>query len=186
MRLLAVGQLKQVFCGTMLQIVSSARTTRTAVQEPTELRNDQTTVPTFFSDPELLLLFCTRTAELEFVVQKKLAAEKAAAAADEGAENKGTGNRQLFMQFTCNQCEGVSQYMINKNAYEDGIVICTCQKCHVRHLLADNLKKVSSTRCVRALSTTVRRILSTAIACVLPVHVFLQRASCFTGWLVPC
>lgn len=76
-------------------------------------------------------------------MQKKLAAEKAAAAADEKAEEQGTGNRQLFMQFTCNQCEGVSQYMINKNAYDDGIVICTCQKCNVRHLIADNLKKVS-------------------------------------------
>lgn len=76
-------------------------------------------------------------------MQKKLAAEKAAAAADEKDEKKGTGNRQLFMQFTCNKCEGVSQYMINKNAYDDGIVICTCQSCHVRHLIADNLKKVN-------------------------------------------
>lgn len=46
------------------------------------------------------------------------------------------------MQFTCNLCEGVSQYMINKNAYEEGIVICTCQSCGARHLIADNLKKV--------------------------------------------
>ncbi|CAM9667852.1 unnamed protein product [Ectocarpus sp. 8 AP-2014] len=58
----------------------------------------------------------------------------------EGA--KGTGQRQLFMQFTCNLCEGVSQYMINKNAYEEGIVICTCQSCGARHLIADNLKKL--------------------------------------------
>lgn len=46
------------------------------------------------------------------------------------------------MQFTCNRCEGVSQYMINKTAYEDGIVVCTCQHCGVKHLIADNLKKV--------------------------------------------
>ncbi|CAN0499296.1 unnamed protein product [Ectocarpus sp. 12 AP-2014] len=58
----------------------------------------------------------------------------------EGA--KGTGQRQLFMQFTCNLCEGVNQYMINKNAYEEGIVICTCQSCGARHLIADNLKKL--------------------------------------------
>lgn len=32
--------------------------------------------------------------------------------------------------------------MISRQAYENGIVICTCQKCGVRHLLADNLKKV--------------------------------------------
>ena len=67
------------------------------------------------------------------------AAGTEAAAADDA---KGTGQRQLFMQFTCNRCEGVSQYMINKNAYDDGIVICTCQSCGVRHLIADNLKKV--------------------------------------------
>lgn len=61
---------------------------------------------------------------------------------------KGTGSRNLFLQFTCNQCEGVSQFLINKNAYTDGIVICTCQTCQVKHLLADNLKKVSAA-CVR-------------------------------------
>ena len=105
----------------------------------------------FFCWPQNTQILPSCTAALEFVVQKKLAAEKAAAAADEKAEEKGTGNRQLFMQFTCNKCEGVSQYMINKNAYDDGIVICTCQTCHVRHLIADNLKKVNGIPCVCAL-----------------------------------
>eukprot|EP00903_Cladosiphon_okamuranus_P009330 g8898.t2 len=77
----------------------------------------------------------------------KKAATKGSAAAEAGGAaaagaTQGTGQRQLFMQFTCNRCEGVSQYMINKNAYDDGIVICTCQSCGVRHLIADNLKKM--------------------------------------------
>ncbi|CAM9325163.1 unnamed protein product [Ectocarpus fasciculatus] len=60
----------------------------------------------------------------------------------DAVDEKGTGQRQLFMQFTCNRCEGVSQYMINKNAYEEGIVIATCQSCGAKHLIADNLKKL--------------------------------------------
>lgn len=87
------------------------------------------------------------------------AAKKGGGAAGTGAaaaagDIQGTGQRQLFMQFTCNRCEGVSQYMVNKNAYDDGIVICTCQSCGVRHLIADNLKKVRClcrTRHTRAL-----------------------------------
>lgn len=58
------------------------------------------------------------------------------------------------MQFTCNRCEGISQYMVNKNAYDDGIVICTCQSCGVRHLMADNLKKVRCQRPPRALNSS--------------------------------
>lgn len=63
--------------------------------------------------------------------------------AGDAEEDKGTGKRNLYLQFTCNRCNGVSQYMINRSAYEEGIVICTCQTCKVKHLLADNLKKVS-------------------------------------------
>lgn len=97
--------------------------------------------------PSLVLRFIFFVLFFSIVVkrsrQKKAAAAAAAAeAAAEEASSTGSNKRQLLMQFTCNMCEGVSQYMINKDAYEEGIVICTCQTCNVKHLLADNLKKV--------------------------------------------
>lgn len=60
----------------------------------------------------------------------------------ESSRKRSSGDRTLFLQFTCNKCETVSQYMIGKVAYESGIVICTCKNCKARHLIADNLKKV--------------------------------------------
>ncbi|CAN0478725.1 unnamed protein product, partial [Discosporangium mesarthrocarpum] len=48
----------------------------------------------------------------------------------------------MVLQFTCNRCGAVNQYRISKQAYEEGVVICTCRTCEVRHLIADNLGKV--------------------------------------------
>eukprot|EP00612_Vaucheria_litorea_P001050 CAMPEP_0171452422 /NCGR_PEP_ID=MMETSP0945-20130129/538_1 /TAXON_ID=109269 /ORGANISM="Vaucheria litorea, Strain CCMP2940" /LENGTH=105 /DNA_ID=CAMNT_0011977089 /DNA_START=247 /DNA_END=564 /DNA_ORIENTATION=+ len=44
----------------------------------------------------------------------------------------------MILQFTCNKCEGKTTLKINKVAYEEGVVICTCSKCGIRHIIADN------------------------------------------------
>eukprot|EP01084_Bolivina_argentea_P036759 67973_1 len=56
-------------------------------------------------------------------------------------ENK----RTLALAFTCNQCNGRSTLMIGKDAYKSGLVICQCQKCGIRHIIADHTGLLNDT-----------------------------------------
>lgn len=45
---------------------------------------------------------------------------------------------KLSLAFTCKKCETRSMYEINRVAYYEGVVICTCKGCAAKHLIADN------------------------------------------------
>ncbi|KAB5538268.1 hypothetical protein DKX38_015801 [Salix brachista] len=47
--------------------------------------------------------------------------------------------RSLLVQFTCNECGERSQRLINRLAYERGLVFVQCAGCERYHKLADNL-----------------------------------------------
>ncbi|CAM9205843.1 unnamed protein product [Choristocarpus tenellus] len=51
-------------------------------------------------------------------------------------------NEKLTLAFTCNLCDSRSMYSISRVAYYKGIVICYCQGCSQKHLIADNLGKM--------------------------------------------
>jgi protein import protein ZIM17 len=46
---------------------------------------------------------------------------------------------RLFLSFECNICKTRTNKFISKHAYEKGMVICQCEKCKNRHLIADHL-----------------------------------------------
>lgn len=45
----------------------------------------------------------------------------------------------LQISFTCNQCQTRSRKTFSRLAYQQGVVLVTCDGCKVRHLIADNL-----------------------------------------------
>uniref|UniRef100_A0A2P2ING6 Uncharacterized protein LOC105641948 n=1 Tax=Rhizophora mucronata TaxID=61149 RepID=A0A2P2ING6_RHIMU len=47
--------------------------------------------------------------------------------------------RSLLVQFTCNECGERTQRLINRLAYERGLVYAQCAGCERYHKLADNL-----------------------------------------------
>ncbi|KAJ8774661.1 hypothetical protein K2173_017107 [Erythroxylum novogranatense] len=47
--------------------------------------------------------------------------------------------RSLLVRFTCNECGGRTQRLINRLAYERGLVYVQCAGCEQYHKLADNL-----------------------------------------------
>ncbi|KAJ0501016.1 putative mitochondrial import protein TIM15 [Helianthus annuus] len=50
--------------------------------------------------------------------------------------------RNLLVQFTCNACGVRSQKLINRLAYEKGMVFVQCTGCEQYHKLVDNLNLV--------------------------------------------
>lgn len=44
-----------------------------------------------------------------------------------------------FIAYTCKICSTRNSHMFSKKAYEEGIVIVTCDGCNNKHLIADNL-----------------------------------------------
>ncbi|XP_022149076.1 uncharacterized protein LOC111017577 [Momordica charantia] len=47
--------------------------------------------------------------------------------------------RSLLVEFTCNQCNGRTKRIINRLAYERGLVFVQCAGCQKYHKLVDNL-----------------------------------------------
>ncbi|XP_050225746.1 uncharacterized protein LOC126675186 [Mercurialis annua] len=67
-------------------------------------------------------------------------AEPAASVSDEGViiDTK-LPRRSLLVQFTCGQCNERTERLINRLAYERGLVYVQCAGCEKYHKLADNL-----------------------------------------------
>lgn len=47
--------------------------------------------------------------------------------------------RRLLVQFTCNECGERTQRLVNKLAYERGLIFVQCAGCLRHHKLVDNL-----------------------------------------------
>lgn len=60
-------------------------------------------------------------------------------AAKEAAIDLKLPRRSLLVTFTCNSCDARSQKLINRLAYERGLVYVQCSGCSKYHKLVDNL-----------------------------------------------
>lgn len=49
---------------------------------------------------------------------------------------------KFLMMFTCKPCSHRNAHMISKVAYNFGMVVATCRNCKIKHLIADNQKKL--------------------------------------------
>jgi len=48
-------------------------------------------------------------------------------------------SRKFQLSYTCKICNTVNKHMINRIAYNNGVVIATCKGCKNKHMIADNL-----------------------------------------------
>ncbi|CAN1839386.1 DNL-type zinc finger protein [Linum perenne] len=114
-------------CGVLFQPFSSASIKSSAFRHP-RLRTSQ-----------------RKTVELQRRSTPLLVATSAAGDAEPSNSHEGATvdinlpRRSLLVQFTCDDCGERTQRLINRLAYERGLVYVQCAGCKQYHKLADNL-----------------------------------------------
>ena len=56
-----------------------------------------------------------------------------------GGDESANARKDLYMMFTCGQCETRAMRGFSRQAYENGVVIVTCPGCQSKHVVADRM-----------------------------------------------
>src|SRR6056300_1052487 len=56
-----------------------------------------------------------------------------------GGDDSANARKDLYMLFTCGQCETRAVRGFSRQAYENGVVIVTCPGCQSKHVVADRM-----------------------------------------------